>query len=66
MKLPKSIGNLVNLKEAQLTISGNPLKSLPDSIRKVEHALDDTSKSEYNCYLKMLNIESHNVYNVVL
>ena len=52
MKLPKSIGNLVNLKEAQLTISGNPLKSLPDSIRKVEHALDSTSKSKYKLLLE--------------
>ena len=44
-KLPKSIGNLVNLEEAQLRISRNPLKSLPVSIRKVEHALDSASKS---------------------
>jgi len=52
MKLPKSIGNLVNLKEAQLRIHSNPLKSLPDSIRKVEHALDSTSKSKYKLLLE--------------
>ena len=51
MKLPKSIGNLVNLDEAELEISGNPLKSLPDSIRKVEHALDSPSKAEYKLLL---------------
>ena len=39
-KLPKSIGKLVNLgNNGGLNISGNPLTSLPDSIRKVKHAL---------------------------
>ena len=52
MKLPKSIGNLVNLKETELYIHGNPLKSLPDSIRKVEHALSGDSKSEYKLLLE--------------
>ena len=52
MKLPKSIGNLVNIEEDQLIISSNPLKSFPDSIRKVEHALDDTSKAEYKLLLE--------------
>ena len=52
MKLPKSIGNLVNLKEAELDISDNPLKSLPDSIRKVEHALSGDSKAEYKLLLE--------------
>jgi len=38
--LPKSIGNLVNLKNDELHINGNPLiTSLPDSIRKIKHAL---------------------------
>ena len=41
--LPKSIGNLVNLQNGNgLWIHGNPLiKSLPDSIRKIKHALDN-------------------------
>jgi len=59
IKLAKSIGNLVNLEETDedgfnsgLLISGNPLKSLPDSIRKVEHALSDDSKDEYKLLLK--------------
>ena len=50
--LPKSIGNLVNLDEDELRIFGNPLKSLLDSIRKVEHALDRLSKSEYKLLLE--------------
>lgn len=52
IKLPKSIGNLVNLEEAQLDISDNLLKSLPDSIRKAEHALGDDSKAEYKLLLE--------------
>ena len=48
--MPKSIGNLVNLRndsdgfltDKGLHIDGNPLiKSLPDSIRKIKHALNN-------------------------
>ena len=65
-KLPKSIGNFVNLKEARLDISGNPLKSLPDSIRKVEHALVASSKDEYKLLLEdvgLVSIEGANTYD---
>jgi len=60
-KLPKSIGKLINLQEADkyndggLNIYGNPLTSLPDSIRKVKHALnedDKNSKKEYKLLLE--------------
>ena len=64
--MPKSIGNLVNLKEARLDISGNPLKSLPDSIRKVEHALVASSKDEYKLLLEdvgLVSIEGVNTYD---
>ena len=38
--MPKSIGNLVNLENDGLDIDNNPLiKSLPDSIRNIKHAL---------------------------
>ena len=48
--LPKSIGNLVNLKNNGLWIHGNPLiKSLPDSIRKIKHALNNPNDQyEFN------------------
>ena len=51
--LPKSIGNLVNLENDGLEIHCNPLiKSLPDSIRKIKHALSDYSKKEYKLLLE--------------
>lgn len=45
-KLPKSIGKLLNLgnNDGGLNIYINPLTSLPDSIRKVKHALSAISK----------------------
>ena len=48
--LPKSIGNLVNLENDKLHIHGNPLiKSLPDSIRKIKHALNNPNDQyEFN------------------
>ena len=52
IKLPKSIGKPVNLGNNQLLISSNPLTSLPDSIRKVKHALDEYNKKEYNLLLE--------------
>ena len=56
--LPKSIGSLVNIEfdienfDRGLAISGNPLTSLPDSIRKVKHALSASSKKQYNLLLE--------------
>ena len=52
--MPKSIGKLVNLGNnyGRLYISGNPLTSLPDSIRKVKHALSASSKKQYNLLLE--------------
>ena len=56
-KLPKAIGKLINLKEADeavkyndvgLIIYGNPLTSLPDSIRKVKRALEPRCKKQHN------------------
>ena len=58
-KLPKAIGKLINLQEADdeysdgwLDISNNPLTSLPDSIRKVKHALSEFDKKEYKLLLE--------------
>jgi Leucine-rich repeat (LRR) protein len=52
-KLPKAIGKLVNLENNRgLHIYGNPLTSLPDSIRKVKHALSNISKKEYKLLLE--------------
>jgi Leucine-rich repeat (LRR) protein len=52
-KLPKAIGKLVNLENNRgLDIYGNPLTSLPDSIRKVKHALSNISKKEYKLLLE--------------
>ena len=57
-KLPKANGKLINLQEAGeytydgLFISGNPLTSLPDSIRKVKHTLSKYSKKEYELLLE--------------
>jgi len=50
--LPEEIGNLVNLKNDGLNISGNPLTSLPDSIRKIKHALDSRSKESFKLLLE--------------
>ena len=51
--MPKSIGKLVNLgNTGGLQIWNNPLTSLPDSIRKVKHALDSTSKKQHNLLLE--------------
>ena len=54
IKLPKSIGKLVNLGNnyGELNIYNNPLTSLPDSIRKVKHALSAGSKKEYKLLLE--------------
>ena len=53
-KLPKSIGKLVNLGNnyGELNICNNPLTSLPDSIRKVKHALGSISKEQHNLLLE--------------
>jgi len=57
-KLPKAIGKLINLQEPDEynyewpCISGNPLTSLPDSIRKVKHTLSKYSKKGYELLLE--------------
>ena len=57
--LPKSIGKLINFVEPNdyvleygLWIQDNPLTSLPDSIRKVKHALNNYSVKQYELLLE--------------
>ena len=75
--LPKSIGNLVNLVNGGLWIHRNPLiKSLPDSIIKIKHALriparhslinTNDDKYELNAMVDHAEYRVEHVYNVVL